>query len=233
MKSTIRWAAAAPISAVLVVGVLTGCGGSDAAKSADEIVDEVVEAAGVEVADATQPCALLDDAFMERHFGVAADAITRRPSEYSPHPLCTVSWRKANADEIEAKTGEAMMEYMKKKAAGEDVEMPDFKTEDEVSLTINKDRYDDAAATVAALEAAMKVLSDGITREARGVEVTFQADVEPVEGVGNGAMWAAKLRQLSVAGDHHVFHVVVGLDGDESKVLAKAKEVASDLAAGL
>ena len=231
--TTIRWVAAARFSVATVSCALVACGGGETVRDADDLVDQIVESTGLEAADASQPCALLDDAFIEKHFGIAAAEITREPSDYSPHPLCTVSWRKANADQIEAESGEAMMEYMKKKMAGEDVQMPNFKVEDEVSLTINKTRYANSQETVAALEAAMKVLSDGITREANGVEVTFQADVEPVTGVGNGAMWAAKLHQLSVAGSHYVFHVGVELDGDEANELARATEIASDLAAAL
>jgi hypothetical protein len=75
----------------------------------------------------------------------------------------------------------------------------------------------------------MKILSEGITREHKGVEITFQADITPVDGVGDKAAWAAKLRQLSVADGRRMFHLTVNTGADREQELVKAIAVAKDL----
>jgi hypothetical protein len=76
----------------------------------------------------------------------------------------------------------------------------------------------------------MKMLSDGVTSSHEGTEVTFQADLTPIEGVGRKAMWAPSLRQLSVVDGNRIFHVGVNTGGEPEADLEKAKAVANRVA---
>lgn len=223
-------------------GILTmalfGCGQSEEAVTAENVEDaitqEVREQTGKAPSKDTTPCEILDDEFVRAHFEIGPDVeISRSPSKYSPHPLCTVSWPKPNAAEIEERSGEAMMEYMQKKMVGEDVKRPSFRTTDEVSLTLYEPEFESPDAAMASFDSSMKMLSEGITSSHEDVEVTFQANLTPVEGVGDKAMWAAKMRQLSVVNGNRIFHVSVNTGAELEADLEKAKAVAKDVAAEL
>jgi hypothetical protein len=210
----------------LAMGI-SACGGDDSrsteSAAADSVAREVLAKTGVEPASGAGPCEILSDGLIRAHFDIASEVeITRESYDYSPHPLCTVRWPKPNAAEIEAGTGEAMQEYMRKKMAGEDVKMPSFVTTDEVSLTLLKTVFDSGDVALASFDSAMKILSDGMTRKHKDVEVTFQADVTPVEGVGDKAMWAEKLHQLSVLSGRRIFHLGVKTGSDNDADTAKA-----------
>lgn len=177
------------------------------------------------------PCSVLTDELLQAHFTIAPDTpINRRLSDYSPHPLCTVTWRKADADEIEARRGEAMNEYIMAKARGEKVSIPNFRTDDEMSLTLYQPLFESPGAAQGGLDQAMSVLQKGVSASHKGVEATFQADVVPVAGVGDKAAWAAKLRQLSVASGRRLFHVTVNTGAEREQELETARAVAGSLA---
>ena len=89
-----------------------------------------------------------------------------------------------------------MSEYAMAKARGENVEMPSLRTESEVSLTLYEPPFDSPAQAQSSFDSAMKRLAEGVTGAHQDVEVTFQADVTPVEGVGDRAMWAPKMPAL-------------------------------------
>ncbi len=78
----------------------------------------------------------------------------------------------------------------------------------------------------------MRILSEGMTVTVDGEEhETPTYDSEPVSGVGVKAAWVPKLHQLSVVTPDRIFHVGVRIDGGPEAELAKAKELARDLAA--
>lgn len=213
--------------------MLVACGGGDEAandeNTGEQIASRIMEESGIEPSTDTTPCDVLDDELIRAHFTVTEGAeISRKPSKYSPYPLCTVSWRKANADEIEAQSGAAMSDYLQRKMRGEDVKMPIARTNNEVSLTIVDSDFASADDARRTFEASMKMLSDGITRSHEGTEVTIQADLTPVDGVGDKALWAPTMRQLSVVDGTTIFHVTVNT-GDLEADLATAQAIASDV----
>jgi F0F1-type ATP synthase beta subunit len=108
--------------------------------------------------------------------------------------------------------------------------MPSIKSTNEVSLTLNKPFFENAGAAQAMLDSSMETLQKGITREHKGVKVTFQADIVPIEGVGDKAAWAASLHQLSVADGRRMFHLTVNTGADAEQELGKAKAMAKQLA---
>jgi hypothetical protein len=176
-----------------------------------------------------QPCDLLTDALFRKHFDVdQGAAIIRQPSKYSPQPLCTASVPKPNAAELEQRQQAEMAEYLKRKMRGEDVSLPSVRTDYEVTLTLLEpaESADQAASN---FDSAMRMLNKGVTGGNEEVEVTFQADTVPVSGIGDQAVWADKLHQLSVQHGRQIMHVTVntgdGLKADQ----AKARAIASDL----
>lgn len=230
--------------AAILIATTLACGGADdsaaGAATAEGVEREIAEAVEertgrrFEPSTDTTPCEILDDALLRPVFDLAADVeITRSTSRYSHHPLCTASWPKPNAAELEAEQGARMMEYMQKKVAGEDVEMPSFRTTNEVSLTLLEPAFDDARAARSGFDSAMKRLSDGVTGSHEDVEITFQADLVPVAGVGDDARWAAKMRQLSVVDDRRIFHLTVNTGAEHAAELETAKQLARQVAEAL
>lgn len=198
---------------------------SCSAEKADQAEQSTGEAENVE--RSTDPCEILSDDFITGFFDVEADSLSRTPSKYSPHPLCSVSWRKPNADEIEKQNEENMMAYMKARMRGEDVKRP--RSTNEVSLTINKSRHADKESAARAFDSAMRIMREGMTVEVDGEEHTSPTyEMEPVEDVADNAFWASKLNQLSVHSGRSIFHVSV-IIGSEEQNLAKTKEVARAL----
>lgn len=224
---------AASFVIVALAALIASCGGEEAANAentGEQIAARIMEESGVEPSTDTTPCEILDDELIHAHFTVAEGAeISRQTSTYSPHPLCTVSWRKVNADEIQAQSGPAMMDYMQRKARGEDVKMPMFRTDNEVTLTIVDSDFASPADAQRGFDGSMKMLSDGITRSHEGTEVTFQADLTPVDGVGDKALWASSMRQLSVVDGTTIFHVTVNT-GHREADLVTARAIAIDVA---
>lgn len=205
--------------------------GSQAATDVeDQITEMVEEQTGMSPSKDTTPCEILDDALLRKHFEVGEAEINRSPGKYSPHPLCTASWEKPNAAELEAQRQDQMSDYLMKKMQGEDVDMPSFRTTDEVSLTINSSAFDSADEARQAFESAMGRLEEGITVSAgEDMDVTVQADMEPVDGIGLDARWVPKYHQLSVVTPDHIFHVGVRVDGGLEAEREKAEAVARDL----
>jgi hypothetical protein len=213
------------------------CG--DAEQSSPENVRQTIES---EVAAATgqsrargssdnTPCEILDDALIRASFDVPEGVeISRQLSSYSSHPMCTVSWPKPNADEIESTTAAAMMDYIQKQARGEKAAMPSFRTTDEVTLTLTHPPFKDADAAVSGFDSAMKILTEGMTITTEGVSATVQADGTPVAGVGQKAMWVPKYRQLSVVDGNRMFHLGVNTGSELDEELETAKEIAKKVA---
>ena len=122
-----------------------------------------------------------------------------------------------------------MSDYMQRKMKGEDVAMPSFRTKNEVSLTLYEPAFESADQAMQSFDSAMKRLSEGMTRTHDDVEVTFQADVTPVQGVGRKAMWAPKMRQLSFVTDDRIIHVTVNTGAEDEADRAKATAIAQQL----
>lgn len=225
-----------------LLAALVGCGepgNNDAAATDTEprtIVAEASEPSRGErrSANAAAACELLTDSMIRNRLGLGDEvALEHSPSQYSPHPLCTASWAKANAEALEQERVQLMTDYMQRKMRGEDVPMPSFRTTDEVSLTIYSPAFDSKAQALAGFDSAMKRLSEGVTAGSGDVEFTYQADVEPVSGVGDKAMWVPKMRQLSFVSGNQLLHLTVNTGNDLDGELAAARSLAEDIIAAL
>ena len=223
---------------ILFIGILAvasfGCGGDESTAAGDverTIGRDVTEATGTEASTSAEPCEVLDEALVRASFEIGPEVeIVRAPSKYSHDPLCTARWAKPNAEEIEQKRVELMTDYMTRKMKGEDVEKPAFRTQNEVSLTLTDKPAENPEQAMAMFDSAMRVLSEGFTSAHEGTEMTFQADLTPVEGVGRKAMWAPSLRQLSVVDGNQIFHVGVNTGAELEAELEKAKAIANEVA---
>ena len=176
------------------------------------------------------PCELLTDDLIRAHLPSAANVtLERRLSEYSMHPLCVVIWRKPDADAIEASAGPAMQEYMQRKMRGEDVQMPRFRTNDELTLTLFEPVFADPRLAHSSFDQAMAILQKGVTGSHDGGQVSFQSDVVSVPNVGDKASWAEQLRQLSVVTGGRIFYITVNTGADNAQERATAIAVARDV----
>lgn len=174
---------------------------------------------------------LLSEEMLRRslHIPVATE-ITREPSKYTPHPHCTAIWRKADADDIERRQAEALQEYLRRRMQGEKVEPPAVSSTNRVALTLFGQPHEDSSAGRAEFHGAMRLLAVGYTGEYDGMELTFQAELEPVAGIGQQAMWAPRLHQLSVFSDSgQIYHLVVETGPDGSAEFSAAREMAAKL----
>ncbi len=202
---------------------LLACGGDD--KSAT---------AGGQARATEDPCALLSAELLRTEFGLEQGAeFSHEPSKYSPHPLCTASWQGPDAAEIEAKSQAAMQEYLQKKMRGEEAKIPSFRTRNEVTLTLYQGPFASEAEAQQAFTSAMAVLNKGIKGSSGSVEVEFQADTVAVDGVGDEAQWAERMRQLSVLSGRRIFHLGVRTTGESDVDLAHARQLARAVAGEL
>lgn len=211
----------------LVVGslMLASCG-----NNAEDSTNETTQAALTEIQEDPEPCAILTRDFLSRFFDLDTATLNHTPSKYSPYPLCTVSWPKPNAAEIEEHFKASYGDYLKAKMQGKDVEKPEMKTSYEVSLTIYTPRFDDVSSAGSSFDSAMRVLEKGTTVDVKGEKYTTKGrDIEPVEGIGNKAAWVPSLSQMSVHSGHFIFHVSANVDKDPEVNKARTRELADAL----
>ncbi len=176
------------------------------------------------------PCALLSNSLLDAHFPVPDPGqVNRSPSRYSPHPLCMVTWEKANAAELQAEYDEEMTAYMKRKMQGEKVDLPAMRTRNEVTLTLYTPLFDSEQAAQSGFNSAMRMLQAGTRSQVADTQINFQADLETVSGVGDEARWAARLNQLSIVDGRRILHITVDTGADKARHLALAKALAQDL----
>lgn len=220
------------VSTVLASIVLAACGGTETSESATATAIATAKPGTAATASSgdVDPCAILDQDLIRRHFDVGAAEMDVRPSRRSRHLLCRVIWRKPDAAEIEKQTQAKMSEYMLAKARGEEVKMPSFHTDNDVSLTINMPPLETDEAAASAFQSAMQTLNDGFKdKDNPEAPPKFQYETELVGGVADGAFWTPGLSQLSVRSGRYVFHVTVQT-GDAGVNRAKARALASEIA---
>jgi len=206
------------------------CGGESGAPAASA---PAAKASAAKPEATVDPCAILDADLIRRHFDVGGEELSVRPSKVTHHPLCAVTWRKPNADEIEKDLQKKMTEYALAKAKGEDVKMPAMKTDNRVTLTINMPPLENEESAASSFESAMRTLEEGFKdKDNPDAPPRFRYDTEPVGGVADQASWTPGLSQLSARSGLYIFHVTVEV-GDAERNQAKAKEISTDVAAAL
>ena len=213
------------IALPLIVVLLFGCGGSSSDAPQDETAKPAAESG------APDPCELLNDTVLRAHFEVGDAAISRRPGQHSPHPLCMISWPKPDAEARQAEFMKKMSEYTTAKARGEEAAMPKLRMENEINLTIMKQRFDSPEQAASAFDMGMDILQNGLKSQQgdENASKILRHDVEPVTGLGDKAAWVAGLNQISVQNDRRVFHLGINVYDDPETNRAKAMEIAKSL----
>ena len=187
-------------------------------------------------ADAAAVCDILKSAWNPELLGIAADAITFRPSAMV-HPICIANWERPGHSQEEY--DEKMKDWVTRKTqamvkkAAFDEKMPKLLS-NQVSLTLPRTDFSSDSDAVAALESLVKRLNEGITAKALGKEVTVTGDYEEswIEGVGDQAAWNRKQSQVSFAAKSRLVHLSVQIgDPAENRRIAieMAKQVVEDL----
>lgn len=203
------------VMAVFLLSVLIVCTGSEPAgkrETPDNRSKKYIE-------EAVGPCDILSDEFLATYFDIGDAQITRRPSKYSPHPLCIVTWPLPNAAEIEAQNTANMAAVMQAQLKGDKEAAKNMikRTTSEVNLTINKEHYENTESAVTSFEAAMTILRDGMEVEVKGEKKqTRTYELSLVTGTGDKAYWVEGLNQLSMTCSGKIYHLgVVVSDSDE------------------
>jgi hypothetical protein len=171
----------------------------------------------------TDACAVLTADLVQTTFDIGDAELSFRPGSSKANPSCVASWPVPNAEEVKAESAKAMQDYMMAKVAGEkDLgTMPIPHLEHEVRLTFAGKSFKDAAAAQARYDALMATLEEGVTAEAeyQGAKQkhTFRVEYDhEVDGVGEKAAWAPKLKQLTFVSGRHIMHLNVDL-GDPAE----------------
>ena len=208
---------------------LVACGGGSGIANAPEKKATAVS---------LDPCAILTADLLRDLFDIDDAELSFRPGSSKANPSCVASWPVPNAEEVKVASAEAMQDYMMAKMAGEkDLgPMPIPHLDHEVRLTFAGKEYKDAAAAQAGYDALMVTLKEGVTAEGeyQGVKKkhTFRVEYDhEVEGVGEKAAWAPKLKQLTFVSGRQILHLNVDL-GDPAEnerfaiAIAKSMSVA-------
>jgi hypothetical protein len=211
------------------------CGGGSGTADTPEKNAKAASSGGT-VIDA---CTVLTADLVRSIFDIGEVELSFRPGSSKANPSCVASWPVPNAEEVKAESAKAMQDYMMAKVAGEkDIgPMPLPHLEHEVRLTFAGKTFKDAAAAQAAFDGLLISLKEGITAEAEvggtTQKHTFRIDYDhEVEGVGEKAAWAPKLKQLSFVSGRQILHLTVNL-GDptenERLAIAAAKSISAAL----
>ncbi len=214
---------------------LFACGGGSGTADAPEKKAAAASSGGT-VVDA---CTVLTADLVQSLFDIGDAELAFKPGSSKANPSCVASWPVPNAEEVKAESAKAMQDYMMAKVAGEkDVgPMPLPHLENEVRLTFAGRSFKDAAAAQAAFDGLLISLKEGITAEAEvdGTthKHTFRIDYDhEVEGVGERAAWAPKLKQLSFVSGRQILHLNVDL-GDPAENERLAIEAAKSIGESL
>src|SRR5690606_3103528 len=86
----------------------------------------------------------------------------------------------------------------------------------EASLSFPMQSIEDEEAAKRAYESTLRRVTEGIERTVKVQDkehsVSFQADYEPVQGVGDEAAWSNKHRQITVRAGKVIYHVRVNIE---------------------
>lgn len=228
------WYATRLVPWCFLAAALTGaCGnggnGSDPSASGAS-ADRGSRAAGV-----GEPCGILRAVLTDVE-AIESSTVAFEPGG-STHPYCDATWRKPDAEALEAQQAEAMAAYMERRmeatARGEafDEPMPIVQVEGKIMLTIAGMEFGDEAAAASALETVVGELEEGITVETDETTATFRSSYDEwIPGVGTRAAWSTQMSQVSVAAGNRLFHVSVRVHGDADADRDLAVELARRIA---
>lgn len=237
--------------------VLFACGDDDEAAVAPTTVAPSESPATTAASDAPDeapdPCSRLTEAIVRATFSVPeATTIDHRLAASGRYPSCRYTWEKPNADEvrreIQALQQERARQMMKQLQRGKrtqallDMAMDLPRVDNRAALNFGPTSESPEAAR-ATFESGMATLVEGITHEVEvddtldevvqhemeGEEVTFRADMQDVDGVGDEARWIPTLNELAILHGTELIYLRVEIETDRAANLAHAKRLAAAL----
>ncbi len=177
-------------------------------------------------------CSVLRGGVLREVFGAEAGAAELSPGgPFVPHGLCTATWDKPDADALREARTRHQVEKMKASMGKRSFDEPTPPAPNySVSLTLLMERFDSPAAAVTSLENAVKQLTEGITVEVAGRKRRTQVDFDDwIDGLGDRAIWAPKMSELSVANNGYRFAIGVSGFGDADVNRERAEALARRL----
>ena len=242
------------IIVVCATWAAVACGDDELEPTPAEAIQEQVAEAQQAVAEAAEaaepegepdPCETLTEAIVRSTFQVPADtAIARPDSTVTVRRICTYTWRKPNAEELEAQIKamqqERIREMMRQVRRGkvaqgllDAAQMPSV--EARVSLNFGP-TFETEEAARAGFAAMVERMEQGISRRVQtknvDQEVTFRASFTEVEGVGDQASWAPRMKQLAVLDGTRILYINVDLELEVEDNLDHAKRLAAAILRG-
>jgi len=188
-------------------------------------------------------CATLTETLVRTTFHVPEETTIRIDPPSRPRGVCEYSWDKPNVEElrlqIAAAQRERMQEMVEKMRRGQGAQglldgitdMP--LTHNEVSLHFGPG-FDTPEIAARSFGQAMDRLQEGIRRpidtpngQALGQEVTFQFDLETVEGVGDQARYMPRMSQLAILDGRRIVYVIAKISADPAANLEHARRLAA------
>lgn len=220
--------------------LFTACGGGSESNSLSDDIEEIT--ASIPSSE-REPCNYIDEAMVREGFGVS-DAIEITKSD--SYGTCSFQWDGLTEAERTAADEEMTNAMISAVTSGNRPSMSDLqKGYFNVSLNFTTAKITSADQAASTYETINKRMSEGIKVSADQVKektsslsdedidnaigdgVTFKGGQRTeINGVGDKAVWDAKLKQLTVLAGTDIFFMTVDAGGDQELSIEKSKEMA-------
>jgi hypothetical protein len=192
------------------------------------------KAANSATAATDNPCELLTEAVIRKHFKLADDVELNQDLSSTPYPHCNYSWSTLTPEEEkkeQAAIAEAAIARAKNKGTGQsiaDMAMGQMSGRGSAHLTMTKE-FDNEQGAIGALTSARSFMEKRAKTKAGGEEIDLTTVFADVEGIGAKAHYAKKSRQLSFAHGKRLYHLGAKSQEKDADHLELAKTIAKEI----
>lgn len=171
----------------------------------------------------SDPCEIIDLAFINKNFSPETEVIHRAGA--GRFPSCSYRWEVANAQERKNTYAEQQIKNISEGGSFSERKItPIPRFENEVMITLaSKEGFENTEEASRTLKALLTRLQDGVVAEG----ITFQSNVQYLEGVADEGAWIEAQNQVSFRKNNQIYHLVVNIDDDRSANLEEAKRIIS------
>lgn len=219
----------------LVILTLSACGGdadTDRAATSGTADASAPAASRASQAAATMhPCEAFPLEAVVDLFGVAAGDVEVERGQAQRNDTCEYTWRKADWEAIEARNQEALIRAMSSGAGASSLEREPIEVS--IFLTFHRGDFAVPADAIRALDQVVERLGEG--RSATVADQTFsvQSSSDPIQGIGEKAVWNEGLGQVSAVRGTQLFYVRVRGEADAGASRTRAEAIAREIAGRL
>jgi hypothetical protein len=224
---------------LLVILTLSACGGDteadrasapgSAVASADDVAPSDSRAS--EASASLHPCEAFPLASVSELFEVAAGDVEVERGQAQRNDTCEYTWRKADWEAIEKRNQEALMRAMTSGAGASSLEREPSSVS--VFLTFHRGDFATSAEAIRALDQVVERLGAGSSATVGDQTFSVQSGSEPIEGIGEKAVWNLGLGQVSAVGGTQLYYVRVRGESDAGVNRERAETIAREIAARL